>query len=223
MIEKEARLYATMPEYKVLLSKTKAFIKRALAKSINPYIACSFGKDSSVMLHLVLQECKDIPVVFAYAEETFIIDSYSTVIDWWLLNFNINLHKIYCERESILDRTFSSQKIKDFGEYSFVGIREDESKARRMSLKYHGTFHRDKKDKVRISPISNWTSKDIEAYTITNDLPLLETYKYFGFDARTTSAIPSIGRERMLQQLRIRDINAFNQILQLMPDARKFI
>ncbi len=51
MDKKTALLYAKMPEYKYLVNKTSGFIKWALKQVKNPYVACSFGKDSAVMLH----------------------------------------------------------------------------------------------------------------------------------------------------------------------------
>lgn len=41
-------LYAQMPEHKYLVNKTKKFIKWSLEQVNNPYVACSFGKDSAV-------------------------------------------------------------------------------------------------------------------------------------------------------------------------------
>jgi 3'-phosphoadenosine 5'-phosphosulfate sulfotransferase (PAPS reductase)/FAD synthetase len=47
-----------------LFDATRAFIKEQLELLANPCVACSFGKDSMVMLHLILEHKPDIPVVY---------------------------------------------------------------------------------------------------------------------------------------------------------------
>lgn len=83
MDEKTAMLYSKMPEHKFLISKTVNFIKWALSRVENPYLACSFGKDSSVMLHLVFNQYPNIVVKFLGKKETDLIDDYTGIIEWW--------------------------------------------------------------------------------------------------------------------------------------------
>lgn len=216
MDEKTALLYAKLNPYKALVNKTSGFIRWALDRVENPYVACSFGKDSAVMLHLILQHKKDIRVLFAVSDETFVIDNYDEVIKLW---GDINLSMLHCSRETD-GRTHSSSKMSNYFDYDsyFVGIRAEESKNRRMSLKYQGLFYKKKDNKVRISPLADWTDKDIIAYIYANKLPLLDTYKVFSEKARTSSAVPTIGRERMLSMLQKRDINAFNKLNEILKD-----
>jgi len=44
--------------------RAEQIIKRELSRAETPSVACSFGKDSMVLLHLVLQEMKDVWVCF---------------------------------------------------------------------------------------------------------------------------------------------------------------
>ena len=46
------------------VEKAEKIIREALDKTRKPYVACSWGKDSTAMLHLVLQQKPDVHVVF---------------------------------------------------------------------------------------------------------------------------------------------------------------
>lgn len=59
---------------------------------------------------------------------------------------------------------------------SFVGMRQEESHARRMNIAKRGNDYQ-KKDGVNIClPLAHWTGKDIWAYIVTHDLPYLILY-----------------------------------------------
>lgn len=47
-----------------LFDKTDLWIDEQLSRLANPCVACSFGKDSMVMLHLIVRHRPDIPVVY---------------------------------------------------------------------------------------------------------------------------------------------------------------
>ena len=52
-------------EYKHKVEYTKKFVRNLLEKHERPCVACSFGKDSTVTLHIALQYKPDIIVVFS--------------------------------------------------------------------------------------------------------------------------------------------------------------
>lgn len=224
MDERTALLYARLKQFKYLVNKTSGFIRWALERVENPYVACSFGKDSAVMLHLVLQHRPDIPVRFFCGPETNIIDNYKEVIDWWVQNYNLNLEYVRFNRDSLLQKTGMKTMLSDCESDSFfTGLRQEESTQRRISLKQYGMFYKKTNGVVRIAPLSEWLTKDIAAYLFSNNIPLLNTYKNFTTSARTSPAIPTIGRSRMLDQLKQSDINAFNQLLQIYPDIKDYL
>ena len=225
MREREARIYATMPEHKALVNRTKGFIRWALAQVKNPYLACSFGKDSSVMLHLVLQEKPDIPVIFVSRIETNLIDNYEEIISNW---GNINLHQVNFNADtlqfinkSVIKTAMETVKY-NYDSY-FIGLRAEESNGRRITLKKDGVFYKMRDGLNRIAPVAFWTTKNIAAYCVENDLPTLDKYKIEGFEARTTAGISSKTPHESLQYIRQNNIDAFNQILKLMPDAKFYI
>lgn len=222
MDQRTALLYAQLKQFKYLVSKTSGFIRWALERVENPYVACSFGKDSAVMLHLVLQQRPDIPVVFVRRIETDLIDNYQETIAKW---GNINLQQLTVLgwiETGLKNRTVSTATSNlDYDSY-FVGLRKDESVARRITIKTAGMFYKMKEGKTRICPMADWSTNDIAAYCLSNYLPILSKYINEGFEARTTSGIPRKFANESLQSLKNRDIESYNKLLKLLPDARYY-
>ncbi len=225
MDHRSALLYARLNSYKALVAKTEGFIRWSLARMQNPYVACSFGKDSSVMLHLILKQKPDIPVVFASHPETRILDNYEKVIQYWLKH-GINYHEVFCEGGLIKVKHDQRNRMaawSDQWDAFFVGIRSQESFGRRISLKKYGMFHRLTSGKIKVSPLADWKTEDIAAYTAFHNLPLLSKYQFEGISARTTSGIPRTHINECLQSLKNRDIQAFNNLCRLFPDVNEFL
>lgn len=225
MDERTALLYAQLKQFKYLVNKTSGFIRWALERVENPYVACSFGKDSAVMLHLVLQHRPDIPVRFASHPETRLLDNYDEVIEKWIEK-GINYHEIFCDGDLVKVKNAQRNALDAMNENwdsFFVGIRMQESFGRRVSLKKLGMFHKLANGRIKICPMADWTEHDISAYVFSNDLPTLSKYHKEGFSARTTSGIPRTNINECLQSLKNRDINAFNKLCKLFPDVNEFI
>ena len=175
MDERTALLYAQLKPFKALVNKTSGFIRWALERVENPYVACSFGKDSSVMLHLIRQHRPDIPVIFVRRIETDLIDNFHEVIQSWNLPNLITLsYKGFLEGGKT-GGLVSTTKDLDFDSF-FVGLRMEESAGRRISMKTHGVFFKNSHNKIRICPMSDWKTNDIAAYCLSNNLPTLTKY-----------------------------------------------
>lgn len=225
MDKKTSLLYAQLKPYKVLVNKTYGFIKWALDHVNNPYVACSFGKDSAVMLDLILKHRPDIPVRFASHPETRILDNYEEIIQKWI-DKKINYQEIFCDGGLIKKKHAQRNAldaIHESWDSFFVGIRKEESFGRRVSLKKHGMFHKLKSTgRIKISPMADWTERDISVYILANDLPILDKYGIEGFSSRTTSGIPRTNIEECLISLKNRDIEGYNKLCKLFPDAKYF-
>lgn len=221
--EKEALLYATMPQHKALVRKTQGFIRWALERVENPYVACSFGKDSAAMLHLVLQQKPDVAVRFVrWKNETEYLSNYDEVIAEW---GNINLTQVSLSRTSINEKAKDRYDTDGYDSY-FIGFRMEEATVRRITLKTHGLFYKMKEGKTRISPLADWKIRDVAAYCISNNLPTLDTYKQFGFEERTTSRVPRADygiREQSLRLLKEKDITKFNQLISQFPEISNYV
>lgn len=224
MIDERAYgLYAQMPEYKFLVNKTISFIRWALTKVNNPYLACSFGKDSSVMLHMVFNQYPNIIVKFLGKTETDLIDDYKGIIEWWRQR-NVLVERITYKGwlEGGTRKGIANNMQADEHDGFFVGIRKEESVGRRITLKKDGKLFKMKDGKTRIAPLADWTTKDIAAYMVANNLPVLGAYKREGFEARTTSNIPSKYPHEAIARLKDADITSYNQLLKIFPDAKYF-
>jgi 3'-phosphoadenosine 5'-phosphosulfate sulfotransferase (PAPS reductase)/FAD synthetase len=218
MDKKTALLYAQLKPYKALVNKTSGFIRWALKRVENPYVACSFGKDSAVMLHLIMQQTPDIKVRFIrWKFETEFIDNYDEVIAAW---GKLNLDQIEFTRESLSDKRKDRYNTVGYDSY-FIGLRKDESVARRITLKKHGMFYKNNADMIRISPLADWTEKDISAYMYANSLPILNTYLIQGSGSRTASRIPreDFGiRQSFLIDLKQRDFTSYQKLIIKFPE-----
>lgn len=217
-------LNSKLKRYKSLVQKTKKFIANSLRQVEKPYLACSFGKDSSVMLHLVLQYDSAISVRFATHPETNFLDSYADVVPWWTDNYKINLQDIYCEGGLLKVKHDQRNKLNE-GDWDsfFVGIRAEESFGRKISLRKHGQFHRLKAGRIKICPMAWWKEIDIGTYLYRNNIPVLDKYKHYGIGARTTSGIARTHIAENLQSVRDMDSARFNQLCELYPDARFYV
>lgn len=226
--EMRFRLHAQMPEYKRRKEKAQALIADGLTKCAAPYVACSFGKDSAVLLHLVLRHLPDVSVRFIRWQESDIIDNYADTIDAWRQRFPINLSILDLRRDSlddsVSDRWQQLQSVAPADGY-FIGLRAEESKGRRMTLRTMGAICQLKSGLWRIAPLAWWSTDDVAAYTIEHELPVLDTYHADGFGARTTSRVPRADygiRENMLTRLKQRDMGRWNQLVAMMPEVTQY-
>jgi 3'-phosphoadenosine 5'-phosphosulfate sulfotransferase (PAPS reductase)/FAD synthetase len=222
---KAAALYAKMPEHNALVNRTRGFIRWALERVKNPYLACSFGKDSAAMLHLVLQYAPRIPVVWVTFPETRLLDNYQDVVDEWNSRYNLNLYEVFVDVAPEIDFDDKKAFPLSYDGY-FVGIRKDESLARRISLRKYGSFYQKKNGLFRIAPMADWATNDIAAYCVANEIPTLDVYKKETFAARSVTSITEdlYGfRQNQLSELKRRNINAYTKLLHDYPALRKYV
>lgn len=207
-----ARVWAKMPQYKKRISQANKIISASLETCKTPYVSCSFGKDSAVMLHLVLQHQPNIPVKFLrWRGETENIDCFDAVIDEWLIRCNINLEQIELSRDSLSDNRSQRWSILHQGcDLIFIGLRAQESKQRRISLRRHGASHILKSGIVRSCPIAWWETHDVAAYVAEHKLPMLNTYE-LSIDGRTSARVPR-------ENYNIRE-NFYDEMREINPDG----
>lgn len=220
MDDRTALLFAKTNQFKRLVSMTSGFIKWALQRVNNPYVACSFGKDSAVMLHLILQQQPDIDIRFIrWQNETDLIDNYDEVIKQWNLK---NLTQIELVRATLSDKRKERYHTTVYDSY-FIGLRQSESTARRITLKKDGMFYKSKAGIIRISPLSDWKDADISAYVFSNNLPTLNSYLIDGIKTRTASRIPRADhgiRESFVAKLKHRDFAAYQKLIINFPELK---
>lgn len=220
-------LYAQMPEYIYQLDKTKRFIKWALSQVEKPYVACSFGKDSSVLLDLIYKIEPSIPVYCFMCEQSEMLDNYEEVISYWSSKCNVNIIEFDQSDPLKIHRMSKlSKQIKDIDSF-FNGVRAEESKQRRITLRKYGKFYKLKTTgKTRICPLAWWKTKDIMAYMFSNSLPFLDTYKTTGGQGRTGTFLPNAKKETLysaLQSLKRKSVSDYNKIILKYPDLNDLL
>lgn len=225
--EKCARLWAKNARYKKKIGAANKIIEDSLKVCDRPFVACSFGKDSAVLLDLVMKIIPDVEARFVRWPETNIINNYDEVISQWI-GLGANVKILDLSRESlddkVGDRWDQLSKI-SYSDGSFVGLRADESKGRRMTLIANGVIYKSVKGFYRICPLASWKNEDIAAHVVSNNLPTLNTYKEFGYQTRTAARIPRADfhiREQMLRDLKARDIIAFNELQKIYGEVSEY-
>jgi 3'-phosphoadenosine 5'-phosphosulfate sulfotransferase (PAPS reductase)/FAD synthetase len=180
------------------------------------------------MLDLVLKMRPNIPIRFIrWKVETELFNNFDDVIGQWQNRYpDMTLEQVTHVRKSASDFRKDRFDAKP-GRYDsyFVGIRAQESRGRRISLRHHGMRYLNTAGLLRLCPLAWWKTEDVAAYTVIHDLPLLDSYRSHGFETRTGSGIArdSHGqRELSLSILKKRDLAAFNRLLDYMPELAQW-
>lgn len=221
------RAHATTPNYKRRVATAHQIIADGLSASPDAYVAHSFGKDSAVMAHLVMEANPGVSLRFLSWDETRILDNYDEVIAQWQARWIINLTEVNLSRQTIdekrADRWLALEQVAPTSGY-FVGLRKEESKTRRMNLSVMGNIAHLKNGMWRITPIADWNEQDVGAYIVAHDLPMLDSYHKHGLSHRTTARVPRhIVRGQALTALRTRDPHGFERLAMIFPEVREWV
>ena len=193
-------LYAKTGKFKYNVSDAKRAIEKALDTGRNFYTSVSFGKDSSVMLRLILDIKPDIPVL--YMNSGYALpdtnEYYAKIKEEWNLNMiELPAQVDYIElcQEFGLPHLRSSQTQKKVVQFLkknrasnwavengytglFWGIRADESKGRNHLCKSNPNGILDKNDILRIAPLAKWKARDVWAYIFSTNMPYNKLYDH---------------------------------------------
>jgi phosphoadenosine phosphosulfate reductase len=193
--------------------RAKSVISKAL-KRWNCGVACSFGKDSIVVLDLVRQQDPNLPVLFVDTHVKF-KETYEFV-DRMRKEWSLNLHRTKAPpwEKSLWERDKAGccyrLKVEPFNklvseldiEAVFVGIRRDEHPARAEASYFDrlgGVTHieRIEFDHWRVHPLLDWRESDVWSYIRDQGLPYNPLYdngyRSIGCEPCTQ---PSSGTER---------------------------
>jgi phosphoadenosine phosphosulfate reductase len=165
------------------IEHSKEVIKKALKEHNKIRLACSWGKDSMVVLHLALQVDKNIDV-FAVLTPYKPIETFQYMDRMkreWKLNLTeytsdkIVPYELYktnpdeCCR--ILKVLPTKEALKGYDAW-ITGLRNDEGETRRgyKEVEEHGSI-------TKINPILNWSEREIWQYIAVNNIPVHPWYK----------------------------------------------
>ena len=232
--------HATLPVYKRRIEQARVWIREALALCKNPYVAFSGGKDSAVMLHLVLSCAPSIDAQILTGGESRLLHSdLDSILTWWQENTSVNLIEVSIDAGYSDDATFEemySQFYDGWNRYLhnkghdgvFLGLRRSESGIRDTVFRRFGAIHRysQKRNDTRAgtilcNPISNLRTNDVMAYLASSDIPTFRVYKTG--DERTKSRLGwrAMNEFGQLAALRLRDPQSFNKVVARFPELRR--
>lgn len=240
--EKVAAVWSTMPQYKKKLEESINIIKDTLKLCNAPMVSFSCGKDSSVLAHLILSIDPKIPLRFLTVAETRLLHNVDTIIDWFKNNINATVDEINIDRvfsKEWKNATWEEQKKAGDNDFQlldkgydciFLGLRAEESKGRKITLYMHQTDNYPKFaykyaenskmfGKMRSCPIAKWTSTDVLAYIKQNKMPVLDWYKEYGIEARTTARIRrSATQHNLIFWIKKKNIETYNELVDRFPE-----
>lgn len=171
-----------LKQLKWKIEKANNIIEEMLSKCNNSYIAFSTGKDSTVVLDLVMKQNKNISIVYFDADAKF--PECEDVLQYYE-NKGLKLIRFKTEPliETIKKYGFNNSKIEYYTMQStvykpikrmlkkykydgvFLGLRAEESFDRKRMLKIHGILFYQKRDKIwECNPIGWWTKDDVWQY-----------------------------------------------------------
>jgi len=241
------RAYALLPIFERRVAQAMNCIRYAYQLCRAPYVSFSAGKDSSVMLHLILSIKPNAIVRILTGGETRLLHrDIDGVLDWWRSGYpkmdfaEIQVDHVFSPGWE--DKTFYEQYQTFQNEWEkylhaagdwdgcFIGLRAEESAIRRAWLRERMEGHAirqyragSKAGVYRICPLADWREEDIGAYIIKHQIPLLAGYEK-GFSARTKTrmggrAMIAFGQ---LAELRERDPENYQKLIERFPELTRW-
>ena len=183
--------------FKFLENKAKQDIETLLKLTRKCYVSLSWGKQSTVLMHLVFSIDQNIPGVFWRGSETNILADYNDVIQTFLKKWKIKYSEEFCAANFKEQARDWSRKNKM--EAVLMGLVKDESRQRRITLSMadeNNIYQYANQEYYRCCPLRFWGDDIIAAYIAKYTLPVLNTYKKFGFGARTSARINLNGKSK---------------------------
>lgn len=237
--DETCRVWSKMQNYKSKLIITKQNISKMLKKCDNPYIAFSCGKDSSVLADMVLSIDNTIPLRFISSGETRILHNVDDIIAYFKNKYSAKVEEIIFDRvwsEEWKHATFDEQRKagrrdiqninNDLYTGVFMGLRKQESRGRSISLIVHNSYDLPRymykysdKNYYRMCPLADWKTEDIGAYIINNNIPVLDWYKKFGYEARTTARLTGDSvRQNSIAYIKMNNPAGYQKLVERFPE-----
>lgn len=186
-------MWSKTEEYSEHIAEAKQNITKALEKFDRLFVSFSGGKDSTVMLHLVLQQNPDVLVFHwdygrYYIPREVATDIIENISKLGGKNIRVESSKRY-EKEGrdavnilgqvLIGRVMPKMKHEGF-DACFVGLRAEEGIKRREKTKSLWISHGKHVGPAEVFPVRNLTWLDVWACIVSNDLPYLSVYDVYG-------------------------------------------
>ena len=161
-------------------------IARELAAARRPCVTTSFQVDGVVLLHMLLQQRPDIPVLFVDTFHHF--EAVQEYKDRLTREWKLNLVTIKAEESKPglwRDSTDACCKLHKSGplfaalehyDVWFSALRKGQSKSRTRLNEVAPSRLPSGTELRKVSPLANWTTEEINLYAMVNEIPLLPLY-----------------------------------------------
>lgn len=181
--------HSETPEYRRALREAEETIASALARAQKPYVAFSGGKDSTALLHLVLQQQPDVMVLHWDYGRHFMpwplereVRRNARLLGARHLRIESSplYERLGRQAYNIWGKVFLGQVApalaREGYDLAFVGLRAEESWARRARIRRQRYLSAI----PECWPLASWTWLDVWAYIISNKLPYPSYYDQVG-------------------------------------------
>jgi len=198
--------HAESASFKKKVRKTREVIDEFLSIKGNSKVYCAWstGKDSTALLHLILQVNQHIRVmsqnddidtdeIRSYRDK--IVDSFSIKVDEvsteykildFIKDYGIDITEDICSHGTTMSDTLFYKPIENYRKENnftgyFFGLRRHESKAREKNFLSRGHIYRKKNKAFVCQPLAEWTARDVFAYLVSNNIPINPIYFFTKF------------------------------------------
>ncbi len=180
--------------YAARVRAARELVARELASAVGePVVTNSFQAEDMVLLHMVRRTVPDVPVVFLdtgyhFAEVMAYRDRLAA--EWGLNLVSLKAEQTVAEQEALFGilnqtdpgRCCGLRKVKPlfaaleaYGVW-FTGLRREQAKSR-AALSEVDDFKLPSGKVIRkVSPLTEWSARDVWTYAAENGIPLLELY-----------------------------------------------
>jgi phosphoadenosine phosphosulfate reductase len=195
-----------------MIEEARNLIRESLSEAAPACLTCSFQAEDMVVLHLVLEQAPEIPVLFLdtgyhFAETYAYRDRMAAA--WNLKLVNLQARQTVAEQEaqfgilnqSAPDRCCGLRKVEPLFAalegYAvwFTGLRREQSPTR-AGLQPSDPFRLPSGKELRkVSPLALWRNREVWAYLKQNAIPVLPLYEqgYTSIGCEPCTSLPASG------------------------------
>jgi 3'-phosphoadenosine 5'-phosphosulfate sulfotransferase (PAPS reductase)/FAD synthetase len=141
------------------------------------YVRCGEFDDWPDTDRVMNEFANRFPVTIHTVQSMSIVDCYRQVGHFYIFAETEEEKRADAEYEKSFFRSITG-KANELGcDCALIGLRQEESKRRRILLRSRGNDIFTKRHNIReVFPLSEWTGMDVWAYIFTNNLPYLNLY-----------------------------------------------
>jgi phosphoadenosine phosphosulfate reductase len=197
--------HAGLPAFRRRISASLALVEQAGQVMRRPYISMSFGKDSTVMTHLLLTVLPDAPVIYidcgTFDEwpdtprvKTEFLARYpcrlieitgSSIIDYYRqagIAYTQEAEETPAARRAqraygaSLGRLIAQEAQRLNCDGGFIGMRRESANRQRLFNQCGPLYFAQERQLWTCCPLAAWSARDVWAYIVQHDLPYNELY-----------------------------------------------